>query len=99
MKPDKVLSLLGLSKKAGKIESGNFCVEKAVKAGKAYLVLIANDASANTKKDIENMCSYYEVPWKFYGDKDSLGTAIGNEYRVCVALTDEGFAKAIEKLL
>lgn len=95
MKIDKTLSFLGLAKKAGKVESGSFCVEKAVKSGKSYLVLLAQDASSNTKKDIENMCAYYKVPCITYGNKESLGAAIGLENRVCIALTDEGFAKGV----
>ena len=62
MKRNKVLSLLGLATRAGKIKSGSFLTEQAVKAGKAYLVLIAGDASENTKKKLSNMCSFYEVP-------------------------------------
>ena len=41
----KELSLLGLAAKAGKIVSGEFATENAVKAGKAFLVLTAEDAS------------------------------------------------------
>ena len=52
MKRNKVLSLLGLATRAGKIKSGSFLTEQAVKAGKAYLVLIAGDASENTKKKL-----------------------------------------------
>jgi ribosomal protein L7Ae-like RNA K-turn-binding protein len=95
LKNDKILSLLSLAKKAGKVESGSFCVEKAVKAGRSFLVILAEDASANTKKDIENMCTFYEVPCVTYGNKESLGAAIGCETRVCIALTDEGFAKSV----
>ena len=59
---DKVSSLLGLATKAGKISSGEFMTEKMVKTGKAFLVMVAEDASDNTKKKFRNMCEYYEVP-------------------------------------
>ncbi len=36
--------------KAGKVASGEFSTEKAVKTGKARLVIVADEASANTKK-------------------------------------------------
>ena len=36
----KILNLLGLATKAGKIASGEFAAEKAVKSGKAHLVLV-----------------------------------------------------------
>gem|GEM_PF-4130623 len=55
MKPDKALSMLGLAARAGRIVSGEFTVEKEVKSGRAYLVLIAEDASENTRKKFQNM--------------------------------------------
>lgn len=83
--------------KAGKVASGEFATEKAVKSGLARLVLVAEDASDNTKKMFANMCDYYKVPLYFYGDKETLGAAIGRQYRASLALTDEGFAKAVTK--
>ena len=38
---DRVLSLLGIAQKAGKVESGGFLCENAVKARKAKLVILA----------------------------------------------------------
>ena len=59
---DRVLSMLGMAARAGKIESGEFSTEKAVKSGRGRLVIVAEDASGNTKKMFTNMCKYYEVP-------------------------------------
>ena len=44
---NKILGLLGLSMKAGKVKAGEFSVEKSIKAHKAKLVLVAADASEN----------------------------------------------------
>lgn len=96
---DKVLSLLGLAARSRRLVSGEFSVEASVKAGKAYVVIVANDASANAKKQYTNMCNYYEVPLYFYSQKDELGHAIGKEFRVSIALEDEGFANSIRKKL
>ena len=95
MKPDKVLSLLGLSARAGKIASGEFAAETAVKSGKAALVIVAEDASANTKKLFHDKCTFYEVPVIDYGTKETLGHAIGKELRASVAVLDNGLANAI----
>lgn len=97
MNNDKILSLLGLAKKAGKLKSGEYCVEEEVKKRKAKLVIVACDASDNTKKSYSDMCSYKNVPIIFYADKDSLGKCIGCEERAAVVLTDEGFANAVNK--
>ena len=63
--------MIGLATKAGKVASGEFCTEKEVKSGRAYLVIVADDASDNTKKKFQNMCDFYQVPIYFYKDKDT----------------------------
>lgn len=98
MDSQKILSLIGLATKAGKTVSGEFSTEKAVKSGKGYLVILASDVSDNTRKKFNNMCSFYEVPIYEVGDKESLGKAMGKEFRASLSVTDPGFAKAIMKL-
>lgn len=96
---DKVLSMVGLATRAGKVASGEFSTEKAVKRGKAVLVLVAGDASENTKKMFTNMCAFYKVPLRIYGTKETLGRAMGKEYRASIALLDRGFAGSVLKLI
>lgn len=95
MNKTKILSLLGLAMKAGKIASGEFSTEKAVKSGKGFFVVIAEDASDNTTKKFTNMCQYYEVPMVKLGTKEELGRTIGKEFRASLAVLDENFTKAI----
>ena len=97
MQNNRILSSLGLAQKAGCIASGEYAVEKAVKGGLASLVIVAEDASDNTKKKFRNMCEFYEVPIYFYKDKDTLGHAMGKEMRASLAVLDEGLAKGILK--
>ena len=99
MKNDQVLSLVGLSAKAGKIRSGEFQVEKAVKENQAFVVIVATDASDLSKKSYRDMCSFYQVPIYEYQTKEELGRCIGKEFRAAVAVVDEGFAKGIIKKL
>lgn len=99
MKLNKTMSLISLAMKAGKVASGEFCTEREIKLGTASLVIVAEDASDNTKKKFENMCEFYEVPIYFYGDKDTLGHAMGKEFRASLAVTDPGFAKGIARHL
>ena len=47
----RALSMIGLAQKAGKVASGEFSTEKAVKEHKAYMVIVADDSSDNTKKN------------------------------------------------
>lgn len=97
MKQDKVMGLIGLATKAGKTVSGEFCTEREVKSGKAKLVIVAKDASENTRKKFKNMCDFYKVPVCFYQDKIALGHAAGKEFRASLAILDEGFSKSIKK--
>ncbi len=94
---NKIFGTLGIAAKAGKIVSGEFSVEKAIKEGSAHLVIVAEDASDNTKKHFSDMCSFRSVPILFLGTKEELGGCIGKSFRANVALTDEGFAKSIIK--
>ena len=67
MKQNKIYSLLGLAMRGRNLVSGEFQTEDAVKKGSAMLVIVAEDASANTKKLFHDKCSYYEVPVYEYG--------------------------------
>ena len=96
---NKVLSLLGLATKAGKVASGEFSTEKSVKTGKGFLVLVEDDASQNTRKKFQNMCDFYEVPIYFIANKEELGRFCGKEFRASLAVQDENFAKAMLKEL
>ena len=54
----KVLSLVGLATRAGKTVSGEFSTEKSVKTGKGFLVLVAEDASENTRKKFRDIVRF-----------------------------------------
>lgn len=99
MKPDKGLSMIGIAARAGNIASGEFSTEKAVKSGKAFLVIVAKDASQNTKKHFSDMCEYRQIPLFEYADKKQLGNCIGKEHRASLAVTDGNLAGAIIKRL
>ena len=99
MKADKVMSMLGIAAKAGGIVSGEFSTEKAIKDGKAYLVIVACDASANTQKRFCDMAMFRGIPIYRYGDRESLGHFVGKEFRASLAITNEQLARSIEDRL
>ncbi len=96
---NKIMSMISLATKAGKTVSGEFTVEKTVKAGNAYLVIMAENASDHTKKKFSNMCTFYKVPYYEFGTKDELGHFMGKEFRATLAITDEGFSNTIKERL
>ncbi|PLR84251.1 hypothetical protein CVD25_21255 [Bacillus canaveralius] len=99
MKSTQWMSLLGLANRARKIISGEELSVKEIRSGKAKLILLAADASANTTKKITDKCKSYHVPFKIVENRYLLGQSIGKEARVVVALLDEGFAKKLLTLL
>ncbi len=90
---------LGLAQKAGKVVSGEFQTEKAIKELKAQLVIVANDASENTRKHFNDMCAFRNIPVAEGPEMDELGSAIGKDMRSVVGITDRGFAESIRKKL
>lgn len=96
---NKIYSFLGLATKAGKLISGDDTCEKAVKAGKVKLVIISEDASANTKKSKNDLCSFYNTDIRFFGEKELLGKYTGKHLRSVLAITDAGFAKKLIELI
>ena len=98
LKQSKALSLISLATKAGKTVSGEFSTEKETKSGRAELVIVAEDASDNTKKEVFRTCVIsMKYQFIFYKDKDTLGHAMGKEFRASLAVLDAGFAKGIKK--
>ncbi|MED4211143.1 YlxQ family RNA-binding protein [Priestia megaterium] len=93
------ISFLGLANRARKLISGEELVVREVRKQKAKLVLLASDASENTKKKVTDKCSYYNVSVKIVSDRYTLGQAIGKDARVVVAVMDEGFAKKLATML
>ncbi len=91
----KALGLISLAKKAGRVVSGESACKEAIRFGSSHLIIISEDASANTKKNITDSCKYYAVPYVIAFCKDTLGHSIGNEYNAVVSINDEGFAKGI----
>lgn len=65
---------------------------KALKSRKAHLVLLAADASANTKKRFRDKCAHYQVPLIEHGTRHELGAAVGRGMAVVMAVTDAGLA-------
>lgn len=81
-------------KKSGSIKCGEFSVMEAIKNKEAKLVIIAGDSSENTKKRFTDKAGYRDILLIEFGDKISLGKAIGKDYAVSIAVCDKGFAEA-----
>ena len=100
----KILSLIGLSVKAGKVIFGVPMICEAMKKGgknAPQLVLEAADTSENTHKRITDKCKFYGVEHiRLCHDGASLAQAVGKTSQLgAVALTNKGFCLLIKKYI
>ncbi|QNU65737.1 ribosomal L7Ae/L30e/S12e/Gadd45 family protein [Ruminiclostridium herbifermentans] len=96
---DKVYSLLGLAKKAGQLVSGDETVERNIKSGKAVLVIVARDASENTKDKFKSMCNFRNICYREYGEKLELGRYTGKEIRAVISILSKDFKNGLLNLI
>ena len=61
MKKKKIESYLGLARRAGKIVSGYQTCVHTISKGNIKLIIVASDASENTRDRFKNLCSRYFV--------------------------------------
>lgn len=95
----KILSLLGLAKKSGNLISGEDTCERLIKKNQASLVIIAQDASENTKKKFADMTTYRDIRCVVLANREELSAAIGKSNRTTYVIKDKGFADTIYKLI
>ena len=93
----RMLNMLGLCMRAGKIISGEKACVQAVRAGGACAVVLDRAAAKNAVKAVTDSCTFYEVPL-VYAPEHELGAAIGKPGRMVAAVTDPSFADRILEL-
>ena len=93
----KLLNMLGLCARAGRLTTGEkACVDK-IRAGGAYVALLDGAAAKNAVKSMTDACTHHDVPL-IRTPEYALGDAIVKPGRMACVITDEGFAKSIIKL-
>ncbi len=96
MQNDRVLNLIGLAQKAGKVVSGEFMTEGG-EDRRGCTGYPGGGCFGKYTKEFRNMCEFYQVPLRIHAAKDYLGHAMGKELRASLAVVDNGFAQAIMK--
>lgn len=91
----KVKGMLSLAMKAGRLQTGEGRAEDTIRGGRAHLIILSDDASANTQKKFRNMGDFRSVPVISLCDRFELGATIGRKFAVIIAVSDEGFANSI----
>lgn len=100
MPDDPILHLLGLAKKAGRLEIGEEPAGAVCRARQARLVLLAADAAPNTRRRAAHFGEAGSVLWlEAPFAKSELGAALGRSSCAMLALTDAGFSAAVAEKL
>lgn len=97
MKTNKILGLLGLARRAGKISFGTESVQDTIGKEKAKLVLVAEDASDRTKRNFIALCENKKVEIRIIGTIEDLSKSIGEVNKAVIGIKEENFAKELIK--
>lgn len=89
---NKIYSMLGLARKGRKISIGFDVTCSEVKSKRSVLVLIAEDASEKTKKNIRYECEKYDCKYIEYGEKELLGQCLGKKIVSVLSINDGNIA-------
>ena len=93
---DNVLHLLGIARKAGRVEVGEEPVGASARARQARLILVASDAADNSARRAAHFAQAGKAPWfRVPYTKGELGGTVGRASCAMLALTDVGLAAAL----
>lgn len=98
-KESKILGLIGIATKAGKVTSGSEAVKDLIEKNKVKLVIIANDASNKTTDNFKFICNKKQIPIAIFGTIELLSKAIGKPNKAIISITDNNFSEEIYKII
>ncbi len=93
----KLKTLIGFASKSGNISIGQEQVLRAIRSGKACLLIVAEDVSDGSKKKLKNKSKFYEIEYIELMHRDELSKCIGKVSKTCITINDKGFAESIKK--
>src|SRR5699024_3241825 len=88
----KLLNLLGLARRAGKLVTGEALVLDAIRSGKVSLVFCGSDGGQTSKKKFTDKTTSYNVASSTTLSRQELADATGLA-RTVIGIADQGFAK------
>ena len=97
---DKTMNYLSLARKAGFAELGEEPVGAVSRTGKAYVILVAGDASDHTWRRAKSFAAGTKQQCvRLPHTKDEMGMAIGRSALAIAAITDASMALALVESL
>ena len=91
---DRVLNMLGLCARAGKLITGEKACVEAIRTGGAFAAVLDGAAAQNAVKAVTQACESHGVPLLRTGEFE-LGDAIGKPSRMAAVITEPRMAARI----
>lgn len=98
MTNNKILGLLGLASRAGKITAGSDATKQDIKKNRIKLVIIAEDASERTKTKFIEFANQAKIPIIIMGNIEEISKSIGKNNKAIIGVKEDNIANEIEKL-
>lgn len=95
---DRVLGLLGLARRGGMVTFGDNVLPLLSKKRNKF-VIIASNASDNTKKKWIDKCTYYQCEYVIYSSKELLAQSIGMNEVAVIGLFEPKLITKVKNLL
>lgn len=91
----RVLQLLGLARRAGRVAVGTRAVKDAAARGEVVVVLVSADAAENARRRLRGLAETTGVELVSFGTREALGRAVGRQEAVVVGVCDRGLGHRI----
>ena len=89
----------GLASRAGKVAYGADRVKELILKKKVYLVIIAEDASINTREKFTNYATENNVKIMIYGSINENSNSIGKKNKAIIGILNKNFSDEILKII
>lgn len=95
---DRILSLLGFAKKAGKLVTGSNAVLRSILYGESEIVIVTVDAGKSVQEKFRRICEENEIAFFCIGNQGELERATGEKNKVIYSVVDAGFGNKLKQL-
>ena len=96
---DRILSLLGFAKKAGKLITGTNAVLRSILYGEACIVIVNKNAGKSVKEKFKRLCLENDIKFYVFGSEDEFERATGENNKVIYSVCDAGFSNKLVQLI
>ena len=99
IRESKILGLLGLAMRAGKLAVGATAVKQMVARGRNPVIVVARDGGEGLRTRFGRLEDEVAAVIDDAVDKESLAKAFGRKELAVVAVDDTGFVRGIRKII